>query len=92
VIEGLLQDQPGREAVRDAVFSAYMDFQEDIGQIGHELWAKCSPETIKQWIEPKRDVLLAELQKRGLDQSADALHAFRKIDAVLNWVDDWPRA
>jgi hypothetical protein len=46
---------------------------------------------VKRWIEPKRDVLLAELKRRGLDQSADARHAFQKIEAVLGWVDAWPR-
>ena len=30
-------------------------------------------------------------QRRGLDQSPDTRHAFRKLDAVLSWVDGWER-
>jgi hypothetical protein len=68
-----------------------MDFMMETIEIGHELHDRHSPDTVKHWIEPKRDVLLTELQRRGLDQSPDARHAFQKIDAVLAWVDDWPR-
>jgi len=84
-------DRSNSEPTFDAVTCAFMDFILETIEIGHELVNRESPETVKSWIEPKRDVLLAELQKRGLDQSADALDAFRKIDAVLSWVDNWSR-
>ena len=74
----------------DAVDCAYMDFIMETIEIGHELRDRHSADTVKHWIEPKRDVLLAELQRRGVDQSPDARHALRKIEAVLAWVDDWP--
>jgi hypothetical protein len=73
-----------------AVDCAYMDFLMETIEIGRELHDRHSPDTVKRWIEPKRDVLLAELRLRGVDQSPDARHAFRKIEAVLAWVDDWP--
>jgi hypothetical protein len=89
LIGALLKDQPGTG--RDAYHLAYMDFQMETVEIAHQMHNRHSPETVRAWIEPKRDALLAELQRRGLDQSADARHAFRKIDAVLSWVDDWER-
>ena len=91
LIGGLLDDNKSdSKQTSDAVTYAYMDFIVETIEIGHELVGRDSPDTVKKWIEPKRDVLLAELQKRGLDQSADARHAFRKIEAVLKWVDAWP--
>jgi len=87
----LFDDRSDKEPTFDAVTYAFMDFMWETAEIINELVNRERPETVKGWIEPKRDVLLAELQKRGLDQSADAREAFRKIDAVLSWVDDWPR-
>jgi hypothetical protein len=89
LIEQLFGDQRGTGT--DAWHLAYMDFIMETIEIGHELRDRHSPDTVKRWIEPKRDVLLAELQRRNLDQSPDARHAVRKIEAVLAWVDDWPR-
>ena len=87
----LFDDRSDKEPTFDAVTYAFMDFMWETAEIIHELINRERPETVKGWIEPKRDVLLAELQKRGLDQSADAREAFRKIDAVLSWVDNWSR-
>jgi hypothetical protein len=78
----------GDEADR-AVFCAYMDFQMETIEIIHELVERADPARVKNWIEPKRDILAAELKRRGLDQSAEARDALRKIAAVLAWVDDW---
>jgi hypothetical protein len=89
LIEELLKDQPGTG--RDAYHLAYMDFIMETIEISYELVERNKADTVKHWIEPKRAGVLAELQRRGLDQSADARHAFRKIDAVLRWVDDWER-
>jgi hypothetical protein len=72
-----------------AVFCAFMDFQMETVEIIHELVERSDPDTVKDWLTPKRDILAAELQRRGLDQNPAARAAFRKIDAVLNWVDDW---
>jgi hypothetical protein len=87
LIAELLKDQPGSGT--DAYHLAYMDFIMETVEIVYPLQGRQSPTTVTEWIEPKRDALLAELQQRGLDQSADARHAVRKIDAVLKWVDDW---
>ena len=87
----LFDDRSDKEPTFDAVTYAFMDFMWETAEIIHELINRERPETVKGWIEPKRDVLEAALQKRGLDQSADALDAFRKIDAVLSWVDNWSR-
>jgi hypothetical protein len=89
LIEQLLGDQPGTSA--DAWHLAYMDFIMETIEIGHELRDRHSPDTVKRWIEPKRDTLFAELERRGLDQSAEVQLALQKIGAVLAWVDDWPR-
>jgi hypothetical protein len=66
-----------------------MDLIEETGEIGHELLGRYSPDTVKNWIIPKRAALLVELKRCGLDNVADARHAFCKIDAVLSWVDRW---
>jgi hypothetical protein len=89
LVGDLLKDQPG--SGRDAYHLAYMDFQMETVEIAHQLHNQHSPETVRAWIEPQRDAMLAKLRRRGLDQSADARHAFNKIDAVLSWVDDWDR-
>lgn len=92
LIGELLREQTGSdEAAYNAVNGAFMDFMMEVLEIGHELRDRYNPETVKDWIEPKRDTMFAELQRRGLDQSPDARHAFRKIEAVLSWVDDWQR-
>jgi hypothetical protein len=41
-------------------------------------------------VEPRRDILLADVKRRGVDQTEHAQCAMRKIDAVLSWVDAWP--
>ena len=87
LIEGLLGDH----AACDAVNVAYMDLMMESIEIGYELRDRHSPETVKRWIELKRDILFAELKRRGLDHTEDAQCAIRKIGAVLRWVDDWQR-
>jgi len=89
LIQQLLKDQPGTG--RDVYHLAYMDFMMETIEIAHQMHNRQSPETVKDWIEPKRAALLAELQRRGLDESPDARHAFRKLDAVLSWVDECER-
>lgn len=92
LIAELLKDRPGGKPADDAVSCAFMDFMTETIEIGHELRNRQSSAIVKRWIEPKRDILLAELKRCSLDQTEDARLAFRKIDAVLNWVDAWPGA
>jgi hypothetical protein len=68
---------------------AYLDLVIESAEIGHELVENRDPQTVRNWLGPKRDILLAELQRRGIDQSEDAQCAVRKIAAVLSWVDSW---
>ena len=89
LIGQLLKDQPG--SGKDAYCLAYLDFQMETVEIAHQMHNRHGAETVKDWIEPKRAAVLAELQRRGLDQSPDTRHAFRKLDAVLSWVDGWER-
>jgi hypothetical protein len=66
-----------------------MDLVMESAEIGHELVERRAPQTVKDWLEPKRDILLDGLKRRGMDQTEDARCAFRKIAAVLDWVDSW---
>jgi hypothetical protein len=73
----------------DPIDCAYMDMIMECAAIGHELVEQRDPERVKAWVVPKRDILLAEVKRRGLDQAQDAQFAFRKLDAVLTWLDTW---
>ena len=68
-----------------------MDFVMETVEISYQLVQRRDPETIKSWVEPKRDILLADLKRRGMDQCGNAQCAMRKIEAALRWVDSWPR-
>jgi hypothetical protein len=86
---GKLFGEDAHENADKLVFHAFMDLVMESAEIGHELVETRDPQTIKDWLEPKRDVLLDGLKRRGMDQSQDAQCAFRKIEAVLDWVDSW---
>jgi len=65
-----------RELVGDhaeqAVECAFMDLEMESIEIGHELIERRDPQRVKGWLEPKRDILLDGLKRRGMDQSEDA--------------------
>jgi hypothetical protein len=73
----------------DPVDGAYMDLIMECAGIGHELVEQRDPERVRKWIIPKRDILLAEVKRRGLEQSPDAQFGFRKLEAVLTWLKTW---
>src|SRR5262245_4510924 len=90
LIGELLKQKLGSDGAYDAAKGAFMDFIMEALEIGHELRDRYNPDTVKNWIEPKRAVLLDALKQHGLDQATDARLAFQKIDAVLRWVNSWP--
>ena len=72
-----------------AVTFAVMDLEFETSELLYEFYEQRGAQTVRDWLEPKRDVLLAHLKQRGVDTSEDALGAFRKIEEVLKWVDAW---
>ena len=73
----LIGELVGRDADK-TVDSAYMDFVMETVGISYQLVQRHDPETIKSWVEPKRDILLADLKRRGMDQCENAQCPMRK--------------